>query len=100
MGVSMFLVWHGGLNDRKVKRGLGIFAAQLVLNMLWSAAFFGLESPLAGLIVIAVLWASILLTVLSFLKISTIAGILLIPYILWVTFATALNASIFVLNLT
>jgi benzodiazapine receptor len=100
MGVSAFLVWRNGLGDRRVRIALSTFAVQLVLNMLWSAAFFGLRSPLAGLIVIVILWAAILLTILNFLKVSVIAGMLLAPYILWVTFAAVLNTSIFILNLT
>jgi benzodiazapine receptor len=98
MGVSAFSVWRKGLSDRKIRIALSIFGAQLILNILWSVAFFGLRSPLAGLIVIAILWAAILLTILNFLKISPTAGILLIPYILWVSFAAILNTSIFALN--
>ena len=100
MGVSAFLVWRNGLGDRKIRIALSAFAVQLVLNMLWSVAFFGLKSPLAGLIVIAILWAAILLTILNFLKVSLVAAILLMPYILWVTFAAVLNTSIFILSLT
>ena len=99
MGVSAFLVWHHGLNERRVRIALGVFIVQLVFNMLWSMAFFGLRSPLFGLIVIVVLWVAILLTILNFLKVSIVAGVLLIPYILWVTFAAVLNVSIFALNL-
>jgi len=60
--------------------------------------FFGLRSPFVGLIVIAVLWIAILLTILSFFKVSAIAGTLLIPYILWVSFAAVLNTAILILN--
>jgi tryptophan-rich sensory protein len=60
--------------------------------------FFGLRSPLAGFIEIIILWIAILLTVLRFLRISATAGILLIPYILWVSFAAVLNFSIWRLN--
>ena len=99
MGVSAFLVWRNGLSDRRVIIALSVFIVQLVFNMLWSAAFFGLRSPLAGLIVIVVLWVAILFTIMSFFRVSVIAGILLVPYILWVSFAAVLNTSIFVLNL-
>lgn len=98
MGVSAFIVWHRGLSDKQVKIALGMFIVQLVLNTLWSVMFFGLRSPLAGLIEITILWIAILLTVLRFLRISTTAGILLIPYILWVSFAAVLNFSIWRLN--
>ena len=98
MGISAFLVWRRGLNDPQVKIALGIFIVQLILNALWSVMFFGLRSPLAGLIDIAILWIAILLTILNFFKISTAAGLLLIPYILWVSFAAVLNFSIWRLN--
>ena len=63
------------------------FLIQLVLNALWSVAFFGLQSPLYGFIVIILLWFAILLTILSFARISRLASWLLVPYILWVSFA-------------
>jgi benzodiazapine receptor len=99
MGIAAFLVWHKGLSDQKVKMALSIFAVQLILNVLWSVMFFGLRSPLAGLIEITILWFVILLTILYFLRVSNMAGILLIPYILWVSFATFLNFSIWRLNI-
>jgi len=98
MGVSAFLIWRRGLDDQGVRTALIIFLIQLILNALWSVAFFGLESPLYGIIVIIALWVAILFTLLRFFKISMAAGILLIPYILWVSFAAVLNISIFVLN--
>lgn len=98
MGISAFLIWRKGLDDRRIRTALIIFLIQLVLNALWSIVFFGLESPLYGVIVIIALWVAILFTLLRFFKISKVAGILLIPYIIWVSFAAALNTSIFVLN--
>jgi len=98
MGVSAFLVWRKGLGDQQVKVALSIFAIQLILNISWSVVFFGLRSPLAGLIVISILWVAILWTILNFFKISTTAGIVLIPYILWVSFAGVLNLFIWRLN--
>ncbi len=98
MGISAFLVWRVGLSEPNVKMALIIFIIQLILNTSWSVAFFGLRSPIAGLIVIVVLWIAILLTILSSAKVSITAGILLIPYILWVSFAGILNASIYILN--
>ena len=99
MGIAAFLVWNKGLSDQKVKIALSIFALQLILNVLWSVMFFGLRSPLAGLIEIAVLWMAILLTIFYFFKVSHVAGILLIPYFLWVSFAAVLNFSIWRLNI-
>jgi len=99
MGVSAFLVWRQGFDNRQVKKALIIFIVQLVLNIFWSVSFFGLKSPLTGLIIIAVLWVAILFTILNFFKVSKYAGSLLVPYILWVSFAAALNASILFLNM-
>jgi benzodiazapine receptor len=98
MGIAAFLVWNKGLSDEKVKIALGVFGVQLILNVLWSVMFFGLRSPLAGLIEISILWIAILLTILYFFKVSNMAGILLIPYVLWVSFAAVLNFSIWRLN--
>jgi benzodiazapine receptor len=98
MGISLFLVWREGLSRQEVKSALYIFAAQLVVNMLWSGAFFGLRSPLAGIVTIAVLWALILLTIVKFWPISRAAALLLVPYILWVSFAAFLNYSLWRLN--
>ena len=98
MGVAAFLVWRQGLKDRQVQRALTIFGVQLILNAFWSVAFFGLQSPVAGLIVIIMLWIAIVLTILWFLSISKPAGLLLMPYILWVSLAAALNVAIVILN--
>jgi len=100
MGISLYLVWESyhGFKKAQVLRALKIFAVQLALNVLWSIAFFGLKSPLAGLIVIALLWLSILASILAFNKIDKRTALLLIPYILWVSFAALLNAAVFFLN--
>jgi benzodiazapine receptor len=98
MGIAAFLIWRKGLGQKGVKSALVIFLVQLVLNALWSVVFFGLKSPLYGMVVILALWVVILLTILRFFKLSTAAGALLLPYILWVSFASALNVSIWVLN--
>jgi benzodiazapine receptor len=98
MGISLFIIWRRDLAEQKTRKALGIFGAQLAFNILWSALFFGLRSPLAGLVDIAVLWIAIALTCFYFFKISKAAGVLLVPYLLWVSFAVALNASIWWLN--
>jgi len=98
MGVAAFLVWRKGLESKQVRIALIVFLVQLVLNALWSVAFFGLESPLCGLIVIVALWVAILFTVLKFYRISLTASVLLWPYLLWVSFAAVLNSSIWLLN--
>jgi benzodiazapine receptor len=98
MGVAAFLVWRRGLGSPGVNRALTLFVAQLILNALWSAMFFGLECPLCGVVVILLLWFAILFTIAAFSRISRGAALLLVPYILWVTFAAILNISIWVLN--
>lgn len=99
MGVSLFLIWSRPLlAKKKRKRAMFIFGLQLIFNFLWSIAFFGLKSPLLGFIVIIILWILILMTIIKFFKISKTAGCLLIPYILWVSFASVLNFFILILN--
>jgi tryptophan-rich sensory protein len=97
MGVSLYLIWVSK-NSRNRKIGLYLFFTQLVLNSLWSILFFGLQNPLFAFIEIIILWLAILLTIIYFYKVNKKAAYLLIPYILWVTFATILNFSIFILN--
>lgn len=96
IGVSFYLIW---INKKKTKKAIWIFIIQLVLNALWSILFFGLQSPLAAFIEIIVLWIAILATIISFYKISKHAAYLLIPYILWVSFASVLNFAIMYLNM-
>ncbi len=98
MGVSLFLVWRERNDSIHAKPALVTFGAQLVLNVFWSIAFFGLKSPIAGLIVIIALWIAIFATILRFRKVSELASMLLIPYIVWVTFAAILNFALFHLN--
>ncbi len=98
IGIAAFLVWRRGFHHQVVRRALTYFVVQLVLNALWSVLFFGLRSPLAGLIEISILGIAIILTVRAFLQVSRTPGLLLIPYFLWVAFATGLNLSIWWLN--
>src|SRR4030042_619653 len=98
MGISLFFVWQR-TDHPKFKIAFIFFFVQLILNVFWSAAFFGLRSPLLGLIDIVLLWIAILLTTQNFLKVSRMAGFLLFPYLLWVGFAALLNFSLWILNL-
>jgi translocator protein len=98
MGIAAFLVWRKGLHITEVRRALAWFCLQLALNGVWSWLFFGLRSPLLGLIDIVLLWFVILRTIHSFLKVSRSSGWLLLPYIAWVSFALLLNSFIWVLN--
>jgi len=81
-----------------VKTALQIFGVQFVLNVLWSFFFFGLRSPLYGLVDVIILSLAIAATIWKFYAISKPAAYALVPYIVWVTVATALNYSVFVLN--
>lgn len=98
MGVALYLVWNQGFEKKAVKIALIVFALQLILNALWSFLFFGLQSPGYALVEIIILWLAILLTILKFFKISKTAGLILVPYLLWVSFASLLNFFIFKLN--
>ena len=98
MGISAFLVWKKGLEHKHVKIALGIFIGQLALNTLWSIIFFGLHSPGGAIVELVILWLAILATIIAFARISRLAAWLLIPYILWVSFAGYLNYSIWQLN--
>jgi tryptophan-rich sensory protein len=98
MGVSFFLIWKQGLKKKKNKTAAVIFGIQLLLNFLWTVLFFGLKSPVLGLIGIILLLVSIGLTMQKFYGVSKLAAYLLIPYLVWVCFATLLNISIVILN--
>ena len=97
IGLSFYLVWRGNFGMKR-KKVISVYFFQLFFNLLWSVLFFGLKSPLLGLIDIIVLLIFIVVNTVIFYKISKTAGYLLIPYLLWVSFATILNVSIFILN--
>jgi len=99
MGISAYLVWHKGFTKKPVKKALTWFGIQFAFNILWSFLFFGMRSPMAGFVCIGFLWGAIALTIQYFWKINKTAGVLLIPYLLWVTIATYLNAGIVLLNI-
>ena len=98
MGISAFLIWKRGIHKKVNQRALSIFGIQLVLNATWSIVFFTLQSPGWALVNIVLMWLAIVWTMVVFYKISKPATWLLVPYILWVSFATYLNYSIWVLN--
>jgi translocator protein len=95
MGISLYLVLISG---KATTIPIIIFSIQLFLNLIWTGIFFGMKKPLLAFIEIILLWASILLNILTFYPISKVASYLLIPYILWVSFASILNFSIYWLN--
>ena len=97
MAIALFLVWSDNSQKKKLDAMLS-YGFQIALNALWSIVFFGLKNPLIAIAVIVALWIMILLTIINFYKINKIAGLMLIPYILWVSFASILNMFIVVLN--
>ncbi len=100
MGISLFLTRRARQEGRQPATAVPVFAVQLVLNSLWSFLFFRLRSPGAALVEIVILWAAIALTVRATYKLSKVAALLLLPYLLWTSFAAALNFSIWRLNRT
>ncbi|PWR69824.1 TspO/MBR family protein [Methanospirillum lacunae] len=99
MGVSLWLIIKDGFKNNEVKRGVICFGAQLLLNFLWTIAFFGMRSPAMGLVVIIALLYLIGLTIQIFKNISSPAAYLFIPYFCWTCCATVLNAAVFLLNM-
>jgi translocator protein len=96
MGLALYLVWTSQ-NENK-KQALHIFAIQLAFNFLWSFLFFFLRLPLFAFIELVILWLLIWLNIFKFYCIKTDAGLLLIPYLLWTTFAGVLNFALWWLN--
>jgi translocator protein len=94
MAVAAWLVWRAG----DAKTALILFAGQLLLNLAWSFLFFGARSPGLGLIDISLMWIAIAVTIFAFAMRSGLAAFLMVPYLCWVSLATALNASIYMLN--
>ncbi len=98
MGIAFYLIWQQGYSV-KLRLAFAVYALQLILNLLWSLFFFGLHSPLLGFADIIILWIVVLINIILFYRLRRAAGLLLIPYILWLTFASVLNLSIVLLNL-
>ena len=97
MGIAAFLIWKQK-SQKPIKTAIGFYGLQLVLNMLWSILFFGFQNPQMAFFEIIVLLIMILFTTQQFLKVDKRAAILMIPYIVWVSFATVLNFTIWQLN--
>jgi translocator protein len=98
MGIALYLVWQCGTKNWDVQIALGIFGVQFILNVIWSFLFFGLQSPLLGLVDIILLWVMIAATIGAFYRVKKSAAYFLIPYLAWVTLASALNGAIYVMN--
>jgi len=94
MGVAAWLVWRQtGLSD-----AIGLFILQLALNAAWTWLFFGLKRPAVALAEMVVPWLAITATLVAFWNVRPLAGWLMVPYLLWVTFATGLTAAVWRLN--
>lgn len=121
MGISLYLVWvknwqvknELNFNGKKAWNSVSqkfftgtwqkaniviIFAVQLILNILWSVVFFGAHSPGAAFFVLLMLWIAIVYTIINFYRVSKTSAILLLPYILWVSFAGVLNYFLWMIN--
>ena len=95
MGYASYLVGESEVDNKKA---LILYGVQLALNFLWPILFFRFDMVLAALILLVVLWVAVLLTIRAFSEVNELAGDLLIPYILWLSFALYLNFGIFLLN--
>lgn len=96
MGIALFLIWENKAKNKTT--AYAVFFIQLVLNLFWSFIFFYFKLPLIAFVEIVALWGFILATIVAFSKISKSASWLLVPYVLWVTFAGTLNFAVWWLN--
>lgn len=97
MGVASYLVVVTESSERS-RNALTLYAVQLAFNFVWSILFFNMGAYLLALVWLAILWVLILCTLLAFRRIRQWAGRLIVPYLLWVSFAAYLNAGIWYLN--
>jgi benzodiazapine receptor len=97
MGISLFIIWESPIGQIRTN-ALIIFTIQILLNFAWSFLFFKFRLPGLALIEIVMIWISILVMIILFSRVSKPAAYLQIPYLLWVSFATILNAAIWLLN--
>lgn len=98
MGISVYLIWQKIEQDKKAKGAMRLFWIHLFFNAVWSIIFFGLQNPGLAFINIVIIWLLIIVLIIKFWKINRWAACLLMPYLLWVSFATVLNYFIWHLN--
>lgn len=98
MGYASYRVLTADASPAQINRALTLYGAQLAINFLWPLVFFGLNWYLVAFVLLIVLWVLIYLTMRAFSEIDELAGSLLLPYILWVTFAAYLNLGVYFLN--
>lgn len=97
MGISLYMIWNEPAAEKRT-RALGVFGLQLFLNFCWSIIFFTLQRPDLAIVEIVLLWACIVWMITSVRQVKPVAAYLQIPYLLWVSFASALNIAIWALN--
>ncbi|MCA9364997.1 MAG: tryptophan-rich sensory protein [Candidatus Moranbacteria bacterium] len=98
IGAASFLVWRQHDRSHLVFVGLGVFFFQFVLNILWSYLFFAFQNLFVAFVEIVILWLMIVLMIVLFFRVRTLAGWFLVPYLFWVTFVAFLNFTIWQLN--
>ena len=98
MGYASYRVLTSEAPTEEIRRALGLYAAQLLVNFLWPLVFFSLHWYLIAFFILLALWVLILLTIRAFTKIDETAADLLLPYLLWVSFAGYLNLGVYLLN--
>jgi tryptophan-rich sensory protein len=98
MGIALFLVWREGIHRRDVRFAILIFGVQLILSLVWSVVFFSFHALFGAFAIVMLLWLAILANIIAFVIISKCAGLLLVPYIIWVSIASYLNYSVYLLN--
>jgi len=101
MGIAFYLIWQSSVKksqEKTKKQAIKFFLIQLVFNTLWSIIFFGQQLLYLAFAEIIILWVLILITILQFKKIKPLAAYLMIPYLLWVSFASILNLAFALLN--
>lgn len=98
MGIALYLIVKDGIGPAPVRRGVLLFSSQLAVNLLWSFVFFRFHAIAGGLVTILVLFVLIVATIRAFIPVSPPAASLLLPYTLWVGFASTLNAALWLLN--
>lgn len=95
MGIAAYLVWQEG---RRAKKALKLYWTQLAVNAAWTPLFFGLHNPALALADIVLLFILVAITVFAFARVRHTAAFLLLPYLVWTSFATMLNFAIWYLN--
>lgn len=98
MGISVYLVWQEVEKNKESEKATNLFWIHLIFNASWSIIFFGLKNPALAFIDIIIILVFIIILMVKFWKINKYSTYLLVPYLLWVSFATVLNYSIWVLN--